>query len=82
MKDAGVMGTPITEEQEAYFQSIIDGLTTQFVNTVARGRTVHASQAREWADGRVHLAADAAALGLIDGIRSLSQAISELRTHI
>ena len=80
MKGAGIPGTPITEEKVAYIQSLIDGMNDQFVGAVALGRNMSLNQARQLADGRVHLAEAAVDLGLIDGITSLENAITALQT--
>lgn len=69
-KGAMTEGTPITEEQLAEAQRLVDGINAKFLETVARGRGISAEQVATLADGRVHLAADAKAMGLVDHIGS------------
>lgn len=69
-KGDGVAGTPITDAQIAEAQRLVDGLHAQFVASVARGRGIGAEAAAKLADGRVHLGAEAKALGLVDSVAS------------
>lgn len=78
MKGAGMDGVPITEETIQYSQGLIDSMNDQFIEAVAKGRNMDADRVRELADGRLHIAADAARLGLIDEIGSLDEAIEGL----
>ena len=65
---AGVPGAPITEEQLAGFQKVIDGMAANFKDAVSRGRGRGADKVAEWATGQVWLAAEATRMGLIDGM--------------
>lgn len=67
-KGTGAAGTEITDEQLEPFQKIVDGLTTQFVNSVASGRGMSVAEVRKLADGRIWVAPDAKDLGLIDEV--------------
>jgi signal peptide peptidase SppA len=79
LKGAGFPGTEITEEQKAYWQEIVDGTQAEFTAAVAAGRGVKAERvAREWATGRVYMAGDAGAMGMIDGVKSFDAVIAEL----
>ena len=80
-KGAGFPGTEITTEQVAEWQTLVDKTQTQFTSSVARGRGMSESAVAELADGRVHMAADAVELGLVDGIGSFGDVVSELRTR-
>jgi signal peptide peptidase SppA len=75
-KGAGWPGTEITPAQREYFQGITDAFFADFLAAVRRGRKVEGLKAV--ADGRVFLAAEAKANGLIDGIRSLEDTIGGL----
>lgn len=77
-KGAGLMGTEITDEQLAEFQRVINQTNDFFTKAVVRGRGMSSKRVQELADGRVHLAADAQELGLIDGVQSLDQTLSQL----
>lgn len=67
-KGMGIPGAPITEEQLGAMQEVIDGMAANFVSDVARGRGRGEAGVKEWASGRVWIAADAAKLGLIDSV--------------
>lgn len=81
-KGAFTPGSPVTEEQLAYLQSYVDGLNEHFIAGVAAGRRMTADAVRKVADGRVHLAADAARMGLVDAVRDQDQAMADLRTAV
>ncbi len=78
-KGSGEPGTPITEEQLAEWQRLVNQINEHFVAGVQAGRRFSAERARELADGRVHVADDALGLGLIDAIQSYEQTLSQLR---
>ncbi len=77
-KGAGFPGTQITEEQQANWQELVDKTQAEFSAAVAKGRSLALTRVEELADGRVHLAADAEQLGLIDGIKSFEDTLAEL----
>lgn len=77
-KGAGVPGTEITAEQLAEHQRIVNELNGFFVRGVAAGRGIPLARAEELADGRVHIAAEAQRLGLIDGVQSLDATFTKL----
>ncbi len=76
-KGAFVDGAPVTTEQLAEYQRIIDQLNAQFMQAVQGGRRMSDEQVRALFDGRVHLAADAKSLGLSDSVESLDGALAE-----
>jgi len=80
VKGMGMPGTAITPDHRAYQQSLIDQMANQFVNTVAMGRGMQPAAVQKLADGKMHTAADAAKLGLIDGVMALDESISRLQT--
>lgn len=82
MKSAGLPGTEITAEQREYFRARVMKLNQFFVEGVARGRRTDMQRAQQWADGRIHIAADAKALGLIDDIGTADQAMAGLRQRV
>jgi signal peptide peptidase SppA len=67
-KGAGVPGAPITAEQLAGFQAVINGMAKNFKDAVERGRGRARKDVDEWATGQVWLAAEARAMGLIDQV--------------
>ena len=80
-KGAGVPGTVISKDHLDEFQRNVDALNAQFVQTVANGRKMTTEQVEEIADGRVHIAESALALGLIDEIASLQEVIASLQAQ-
>ena len=77
MKGAGTPGTEITQEQLGEWQQIVNDLNEQFLAGVSAGRKLSPAQVAELADGRIHIAAKAHTLGLIDGIKTLDEALSQ-----
>ncbi len=77
-KGAGTMGTEITEAQLGEFQRVVNQINDFFLSGVARGRGLNQKRVKELADGRVQMAADAKDLGLIDGVQTLDQTLSQL----
>lgn len=77
-KGAGTPGTEITPSQLAEWQRVVDQSNAFFLEAVARGRRLPLGRVQELADGRVHLAADAQRLGLIDGVKTLDQIVAAL----
>lgn len=81
-KGAGAPGTEVTPEQLAQWQRVVDGLNDHFVSAVAAGRKLSPARARALADGRVHIAADAKALGLVDAVETFDQALAALTASL
>lgn len=81
-KGIGVEGTPITEEQLAEVQRLADAFHGMFVSAIAAGRRMDPGAAELLADGRVHYAAEAKRLGLIDQVGSLDRAVGIARDMI
>lgn len=79
-KGAGTLGTEITEKQIEHWQSLVTKMNDQFVQAVADGRGITMQQARKLADGRVHMAEDALALGLVDHVEGFAAAMDRLQS--
>lgn len=77
-KGTGTPGTEITDEQIADVQRIVDSLNSEFLNGVAQGRSLSLEEVRKIADGRVHPAAEAVGMKLVDAIQSYEQTIADL----
>lgn len=77
-KAAGAPGTVITAEQEAEALRIVQSIGDQFRAAVGQGRGMDAAQVKAVADGRVHMAAEAQTLNLIDGIASWDAVLGDL----
>lgn len=77
-KGMGVSGTPIEPDHLAEIERRVAGINAFFMRDVRQGRKLTAEQFTQATDGRVFLAQDAKALGLIDEVRSFSSALREL----
>ncbi|MDR1778531.1 MAG: signal peptide peptidase SppA [Clostridiales Family XIII bacterium] len=77
-KSMGGYFEPMTEEQRAIFQSLVDEAFDQFVGIVADGRDMTEEEVRKIADGRIYTASQAEEIGLIDGICAEEDALYEL----
>lgn len=77
-KGAGTPGAPLAEEHVSEAQRVVDSLNEHFLRAVADGRGFSESQVRELADGRVHVGAEALALGLVDGIKDFDDVLAEM----
>lgn len=78
MKGAGTDGTPVTDEQLADFQRVVNEINSVFVGDVAAGRQLDRKDAETLADGRVHVGAGAVSLKLADGVATFDEALSQL----
>lgn len=76
-KGMGVPGAPITENQIAAVQGVIDGMADNFVSAVAMGRKMSRDKAKELATGQTWIASAALKLGLIDSITNGINGISD-----
>lgn len=66
MKDIGSMSRPMTEEERALLQSVIDNAYGQFLTAVADGRNMPVDKVRPFADGRIVTGEQAMGLGFVD----------------
>ena len=78
LKGAGAPGAPVTEEQQAYFQSLVDQSQSSFDAAVKNGRGMTAAQLAAVRTGGVFPASQALDLKLIDGIRSIDRTLEAL----
>jgi protease-4 len=78
MKGAFADGVPITPEQIDYLQSLVDESTAHFVQAVAEGRKMDPKEARALADGRIHDAAKAKKIGLIDAVSTVDEVVARI----
>ncbi len=79
-KDMGSPFRALRPEERALFQDLIDRFYARFVELVARSRKLDEARVRAIADGRVHTGAEALALGLVDRIGYLEEAIEAAKT--
>ena len=79
MKDAGSPFRPLTAEERAVFQSVIDQMYGRFVTLIARSRKIPEDRVRTFADGRIYTAEQAKALGLVDEIGYMDDVVKAAR---
>lgn len=77
-KGAFVEGAPVTEKQLEAAQKTVNELNAVFIEAVAGGRRMSLDAAAALFTGDVWMAPEAKALGLLDGVMSLDQAMAEL----
>ena len=82
LKGAFADGAPVTSEQLDYLKGLVRELNSHFLAGVSKGRGMPIAAVREVADGRVHLAANALAMGLIDAVSTLDEAVKFVRTDL
>ncbi|MGI6492432.1 MAG: signal peptide peptidase SppA [Pelotomaculum sp.] len=75
-KDMGSTDRPVTPEERAIFQAMIDDIYDQFVEVVARGRHMDVDRVKALADGRVYTGRQALELGLVDQLGDFHDAVS------
>jgi signal peptide peptidase SppA len=79
-KSDGYDGDPISEEGQAYLQEQVNSLYAMFVAAVAKGRGVPVATVKaDYGSGRMLLAKDAQAAGMIDRIATLDETIARLQ---
>ncbi len=78
-KDAGNPERPLTEEEQAYFQTQVDTVHEYMVSRIAEFRPILTREEyAALADGRAYLGSEAQTLKLIDGVGG----IAEARVHL
>src|SRR2546427_6021668 len=75
-KDIGSPFRPMTEDERAIFQSMINGFFSRFLDVVSKGRSLPADQLKVIADGRVLTGPQALQLGLVDQVGYLDDGIA------
>lgn len=70
-KGMGTPGAPVTDDQLAALQDMVDQLAEQFIAAVAEGRGLSIEQVRTLATGDVWIGAAAQERGLVDRIASI-----------
>lgn len=76
-KGVGVPGAEVTDNQLAELQRHVNAINAIFVAAVQQGRGLTEQAAESLADGRVHVAGEALALGLIDDIGNFESALEQ-----
>ncbi len=75
-KDMGSPTRPLTDVERGLFQQMLDSVHAQFIGAVAAGRQMDESKVRELADGRIFSGEQALAVGLVDTLGGLEDAVA------
>lgn len=75
-KDIGSGTRPLTEEEQAILQAVVDDGYANFIGIVAAGRGLSEAEVSEFADGRIFSGERAVELGLIDAVGYEEDAIT------
>jgi signal peptide peptidase SppA, 36K type len=78
-KAMGSMVKPMTQEQQAIFQSLVDEAYEQFTGIVSEERGINIQDVKKLADGRIYTAKQAYELGLIDSIGTYDDALNDMK---
>ncbi len=76
-KDMGSESRPMTAQERAIFQQMVDDIYAQFVDWVAQGRNMPREQVLVLADGRVFTGRQAQSAGLVDVLGDFRDAVRE-----
>lgn len=74
-KDVGSISRPMSPEERAILQSLLDDMYDQFVTAVAKGRKLERNAVLALADGRVYSGRRAQELRLVDDLGGLDEAV-------
>ncbi len=76
-KDLASVFRGIGKEERAILQGVLDDVHDQFIRAVSEGRGIPYERVREIADGRVFTGRQAKAVGLVDALGNIQDAIME-----
>ena len=76
-KDVGSPFRPMTPEDKAYLQVLIDNIYQQFLTDVARNRKIPLAKLKVLAEGKVYTGEEAKQIGLVDEFGNLPDAIDK-----
>lgn len=80
-KTEGDPSQPLSEDARAHLQSIVDSYYSRFVDAVAKGRGVTVARVlKDFGQGRVFPAAEAAARGMVDKVATTESILRKLGT--
>lgn len=81
-KDTGSFFRGMTPQERELLQRMLNDVHEQFIADVAKGRNLPVEKVRAVADGRVFTGRQAKALGLVDELGSLDDALSDARRQV
>jgi protease-4 len=76
-KDVGSPFRPMTPEDKAYLQGLLDNIYQQFLNDVAHNRKIPLAKLKTLAEGRIYSGEEAKQIGLVDEFGNLPDAIEK-----
>jgi protease-4 len=76
-KDVGSPFRPMTAEDKAYLQVLIDNIYQQFLSDVSRNRKIPLAKLKTLAEGKVYTGEEAKQIGLVDDFGNLPDAIDK-----
>ncbi len=76
-KDVGSPFRPMTSEEKAYLQALIDNIYQQFLTDVARNRKIPLAKLKTLAEGKIYTGEQAQQIGLVDDFGNLPDAIDK-----
>jgi protease-4 len=77
-KDVGSPARKMTAAERVYLQRVVDDVHQQFIDAVAKGRSMSTKEARKLADGRVFTGRQALGLKMVDEMGGLEDVIVKL----
>ncbi len=75
LKDSASFARPMTPEERAVLQAVLDDMHDQFITAIAEGRRLAKDRVRTLADGRVYSGRMAKDLGLVDALGGFDEAV-------
>ncbi len=81
-KDSSYGNRPLTEEERAWYQRIVDQISNDFINTVAEGRHMDVEEVRALANGLPYTGEDAVENGLADEIGTFEDALAHISMQV
>lgn len=78
-KDLGNPNRPITPQEAAIFQGLVNEAYDRFVGIVASGRRMPPARVRRLADGRIYTGQQALKLGLVDSLGHFPDAVEVVK---
>jgi len=76
LKDLGSPVRPMQPEEREVLQQLSDRIHRQFIRDVAEGRGMDFARVEALADGRIYTGEEAQALGLVDRLGNLEDAVA------
>ncbi|HPJ93621.1 MAG TPA: signal peptide peptidase SppA [Deltaproteobacteria bacterium] len=79
LKDAGTPFRPMSDKERRYYEELARDVHDQFIDAVSESRGLPREEVVKYADGRVFTGRQAHAIGLIDNLGGLDDAIEDVK---